>query len=525
MSINQFRQEVGMAKGRERLGGFKLTGVQPIFAPFVIVVGLFVYTINIDEGLLRTLGLFLFVILAGIWLCWETAARLGDPRLRILGTLWLLKILLTIFLQYYGGWSSQFDVDNYVVGEGYDAYRFYYDAKAMLDNNWVPEVETSYQGIVYYYGVIFFLFGWNPVAPGLVNALITLLSVLYLIDTLYRVEIKKRRIGIKRNGIQAQQQKIRPDQDGIRTRQTLKRWTVALLLLIPEIVYYDVQTSRDSLMAALLLVAVLALGRWIFRIGTRDSANQIILVVVTVLMISITRTTMLLPLIATVGVMVWISKYIDFQSKVAAVVSLLALSLLFIYSPELVEMTGGQALTAEEIFKGKGVKDSSGHEEWTHNSIGKMLEPSNPFETVLFAFPRAIVYLVAPLPTINFTLSGLINGERPSWDAFFTAQSAFLNLLMFPFYIAGFFYFGAKRRAEVVSFYMFYITFIIMMLAIAGGNIIIHERYRLMAIPFYYACIWLSYKSVPKKLVMRAGFLWAGICVLGVVFYFTRKMF
>lgn len=193
--------------------------------PPVLGAGLVLLFATVQVALVNTLGLFLLVTLIGLWQCRATAYRLADTKLRVLGTLWLVKVGLTLLLLY-AGWIPQFDPassDSW----GYDAQRFYQDAYDLIENGWNPVTGLNYQGITFHYGAIFYLFGHNPVIPALVNAFITLLGTLFFIRCAY----------------------------GFAPNRTSKDWWIAGLLLVPEVLWYDVITSCESLATILILVA------------------------------------------------------------------------------------------------------------------------------------------------------------------------------------------------------------------------------------------------------------------------------
>jgi len=471
---------------------FGLTSTQVLLLPLILGAGLVLLLATVQVALVNTLGIFLFVTLVGLWRCRATALRLADSKLRVLGTLWLLKIGATIFLQYYGGWVGLFSVNDYLPGEGYDAYRFYYDAYALIENDWIPPVASNYQGIIYYYGSIFSLFGWNPVIPGLINIFVTLLGFLYLIRVIYEVK------------------PLRGPSD----------WKIAFLVLIPEFISWDVQTSRETLMAVLLTVSILASGRLIFRTGNTAFAPTFLMLVVAFLVIASVRTSMLIPLVAVIGIMVLWSRGKNLATKVAL---LSLLILIFVGGPLLQSMTGGVSLSMIDLLQGGGVKTAEDG-AWTANSIGQLLSPSNTWEEILFTFPRAVVYLVAPLPTIYFSLAGLINQERASWHELMTVASSVLNILVFPYVLAGFRHFWKMRRTNQTPLVMFFISFAVLYLAITAGNVIIHERYRIMAMPLYFACAWLGYTSVRASVVRQFALAWFGALALGVVFFAAYKI-
>ena len=60
------------------------------------------------------------------------------------------------------------------------------------------------------------------------------------------------------------------------------------------------------------------------------------------------------------------------------------------------------------------------------------------------------------------------------------------------------------------------------MLAVASGNQIIHQRYRIMAILLFGGCIWLG-QTCSKRLLRVAYVGWLGLLTLGGFCYVMYK--
>ena len=181
---------------------FSLTPTQVILLAFLLGVGLPWLVFTVSVALANTLLIFLFVTGMGLWFCQITQDVLRDPKLKILGAFWLLKVIITLFLLYVG-WIPQLDRSS--VNWGYDPQRFYIDALYLIENGWKPVAGTNYQGIVFYFAIFFNIFGHNPVIPALVNIFVTLIGTLFLIRYVYCFAPER----------------------------TSKDWTVAWLLLVP----------------------------------------------------------------------------------------------------------------------------------------------------------------------------------------------------------------------------------------------------------------------------------------------------
>ena len=61
-------------------------------------------------------------------------------------------------------------------------------------------------------------------------------------------------------------------------------------------------------------------------------------------------------------------------------------------------------------------------------------------------------------------------------------------------------------------------------LSISGGNIIIHERYRIMATLLFYASAWLGYTMCEFATIKKYSFIWFSFLIMCGVFYILYKI-
>ena len=256
---------------------------------------------SIKQASINSVLLCGIVSVLGLLLCKNTQTSLKDPALKVLGYFWLIKLLVTLFLIFVG-WIPMLDPD--FLGSGYDPIRYYSQAQDLVDANWSLDIiNLNYVGVLYYYGLIFYIFGHNPVIPALINALLTLVACLYLVRTCY--EVKGERGG--------------------------KDWIIAFCLLMPEMLWYDVMTSRETLVAALLLFPMLTFGRYLAGVTSISLSKTLMIVGICILAIAAVRATMLFPLLASIVIMSLLIKpknkikylfAVDIVEKMTAVSSL-----------------------------------------------------------------------------------------------------------------------------------------------------------------------------------------------------------
>ena len=188
---------------------------QLLLLPFFMLLVGGVLSVQVTQAFSGTSVLLVVVTCSGIALISGTRRALGDWRLQRLGYVFLVKVGLALWMLY-AGWTPQLDPS--AEAFGYDPQRFYFQAYDLAQQGFRLEALPSlnYTGVLYYYGAVFAIFGHNPVNPLLVNAFVTLVAVLLLVRTGYQIR-------------------------GVRGRLD---WTLGLCMVIPEIVWFDMMTSR-----------------------------------------------------------------------------------------------------------------------------------------------------------------------------------------------------------------------------------------------------------------------------------------
>ena len=474
---------------------FSLSWVALFLLVFSLGIGVPLLMITVRVAVTNTLLIFVAVTGLGLWLCHRTRVDLADTKLKILSTFWLLKVITTLFLLYVG-WIPQLDPSS--ANWGYDPQRYFQDAWILIEDGWNPSVGSNYQGIIFFYGAIFYLFGHNPVIPALINAFITLLGTLFLIRCVYSF-VQER---------------------------TIKDWTIAGLLLVPEVLWYDVMTGRDSMMAVLLIFASLSVGRYLFGTISVGLTKYTMLAGTALLAILAVRTSMAVPVIASIGVMAMLLRT---KGKIGPLVKVLifgAAIFVMMLGGVIQEITGGQqsfdfvqAIEYGLVFE----SNVAASNQWSDNSIGLLIAPNNALQAVLFLPPRMLLYIAAPLPNVAVSITELINGNWGAWQSLMTIPTSAMMLLGLPFALAGAAQAWRFRRIQPAPLVL-HITFWITFMAVAGGNIIIHERYRVMFTLMLFACIWYGYTRCSRREVKRWALPWFSLLAVGAVFYAGYKI-
>lgn len=462
---------------------------------FVGIGGIFILALTITTHPITTIFLFLAVLILGLWLCYRTSIELEDPKLKILSFFWLLKLIATFFLLYVG-WMPQLDPIN--DSWGYDPQRYYFDAWGLVENDWVPVSGLSFQGIVYYYGVIFYFFGHNPAVPALINSFLTLFGTLFLIKSFY----------------------------ALLPNRTSKDWVGSGLLLLPEILWYDVMTSRESILWVCAIIFSYSFAQFWLINRKRFPTRDIISILIALLVIVVIRPT--LALFSVIIMLLFFMLIKKVNSRGAGLKTFL-LSLVFCaigFASFIQGFIGNNsvdyiALLINATSHGSNTANLMG---WSHNSIGLLFAPNNIFQSVAFLPARMLLYLLAPLPYINFSLQGLIDGSWSDWQNIIELINVSLTLICMPYLMAGMHKAWRVRHqnsgglAMQVIFWAIFVT-------VVGGNIIIHQRYRTMFLLPLWTCIWFGYTRCTFKEVKNYVVAWFYIVLFFAIFSICYKIF
>ncbi|GIW93672.1 MAG: hypothetical protein KatS3mg110_1713 [Pirellulaceae bacterium] len=457
---------------------------------FAVALLSYLLSVNITVGLLRTIFLAVAVVVGGTMLIRHLAVRLNDRRIERLIGFYLLKLVATLAILFWG-WVP--DLHPTQADSGYDPQRYYYQSADLLRPGHHEDLLSSnnYPGVLFYYAGIFALFGHNPAAPALVNAFFTLLAVTTLVEAAYLV--------------------MPPNWSG---------WKVGLLMLLPEIVWYDALTSRETISMMLLVCGTVPLGMlFISRRPNTTSAGRVATAISCLLLLGFIRTSMMLPafLIITTLFMLFGMKA---RYRLWAVMLLMvaaALCWLAAYAMTKLRAFDFSYLAAWRISRELTATDSI---RWSDRSLGQLLVPQTPWQEVLFAPLRMVAYLMTPLPSITFDWQGLQNREWQDWQNFLTTISSTIYIWYLP-HLATVVWHSItapprRRRLLVVG------PAVIVLGTVAVGNVILTPRYRIMAVGFLWTtlCMFDGYNT--REYLLLRILWWAGL-VVGLALFFQIK--
>ncbi len=456
----------------------------------VAVTGAWAFlAMRVTEALWQTLALYLGVAVAGVALVTHLSLQLRDGHVQKLGYVFLFKLVALLFVLY-AGWVPM--LDPLSTSFGYDPQRFYFDARTLIEGGFDPAVaraiNVNYPGILYYYGVIFALIGQNPVIPALVNAFITLLATLLLVRVGYQV----------------------------RRGRGPRDWWLGLGMVVPDVLWFDALTARETLTMALTVIGTLSVVEYVIRESShRFPVRRAAVMIPALLVLGVVRTSLLMPVMA-VGLLCVAVAQVPVRQRVAAVGLVALVGLVFLLAPTLSAKLGGYPFDYIS-----SLRDDPSQAGWGERPVGRLLTPTNAFQAVALVLPRILLYLVVPLPRIDFTISGLLGGHWFAWQGLMMSLSSLLYVLLLPLALAS--VIETIRHRDWRSALAFHIPCWTVLLAIAGGSHVIQERYRLPAMLFLWGGFWLGL-GCSGTLVRRVYRYWGALVALGGVLYAGYKV-
>lgn len=447
---------------------------------------------RVEEGRLRTVLLLAVVVFGGLWMIGRLRKELDDPRIQRIGYIYLAKFPLVFFVLY-AGWVPELLPSSAEVG--YDAQRFYFQAMNLADHGFDMRGlhSLNYAGILFYFGILFSIFGHNPVVPALVNMLTTLIAIAWLV-----------RVGHL-----------------LRTAHGYPPvWWLGAALLVPELVWFDALSSRESIAMTLLVISALTAATFLLAPG-RHIRARLWLLPGGMLLLGLIRTSLLLPALCTL-LMYFLTFKLSVRRRLAfGILAGVAIGV-FVLAPLVGERLGSYKFEVSALYSLATSRDEKylADMKFTDRSLTMLIIPDTPLEAVAFAPIRMMFYVVAPLPTIRVDLASLIAGYWDAWQSGLSLLSALFYLSCFPLAIASLIWSIRQRdeRRALAIHVPAWATF----LAISAGNVIVHERYRIIAIPFLCGAIWLGL-STPMQLRFKVYAAWGGLWFSALAFYVGYK--
>jgi hypothetical protein len=296
---------------------------------------------------------------------------------------------------------------------------------------------------------------------------------------------------------------------------------LGLVIVIPEVLWFDALTSRETVTMALALFAILPVADSLLSRRRHGlSPGAVLVTVVALALLAIIRPPVIIPVTASLLGVVAVRRLT--AARILAVVGMVLAGVAALtLAPVLGARLGADPIEFGELLARVTVQnpDFVAEMTWSDRSIGQLLLPSGPVQAALFVPPRLLLYIVAPLPSIRFGLEGLVLGDWSDWQYLAATASAVLYILLIPLAFAAL---ASALRKKDRSILAFQIPCWLLFVAVAGGNYIIQERYRLLAVPFLWGCIWLGL-GAPRRTRLLAYLVWFGILTLSAGAYVRYK--
>jgi hypothetical protein len=461
----------------------------PVATLISLTASCFLIFCNIATGTLSTCVLAVLVTTLGVLLVYRSADRVRDHRLRWLAGWHLVRIPLLLSLLFWA-WVPGLELVD--ADTGYDPQRYYYQSAELLATGSHFDLLSSinYAGILYYYSGIFLLFGHNPAAPALVNALTTLFAVLVVVEAAYRVMPRGW------NGVHC-----------------------GMILMVPEILWYDVITSRESIAMALFVCGTVPLGMAFLNAPRARSLGNLALSIASLAGLGFIRTSMLFAACTVVAVL-FLLFGVSSKKRLLGLVTLGFIAFLVWLVPKVIADLRAFHFDFASTWRSSRELVDAERISWSHRSIGQWLIPRSSLEEIAYMPLRTVAYLVIPLPSISFEWQGLVSRDWEDWQNFLTTLSSCLYVWYLPLAV------GASWRALTCPHrrnqLLLCVPCWLGLVAVGMGNLILMPRYRIMVIGLYWATVSLCDDPRDRLVGVLRIVWWIGVFA-GIMFYVYYK--
>lgn len=350
---------------------------------------------------------------------------------------------------------------------GFDPQRYYLYSSSVVRGEPLL-TELNYFGVVFFYVFIFFIFGIDPLIPLFVNALLILYAVVLVSNHFKGIGGKDKYF--------------------------------SLLLLIPEVLYFNVMSSREIICLSFATISLLKGYKLIS--GTRGFLS-ILAFFLPLLLLIVIRPPMGAGLILAIGLFLVIGSGVKLKKKQITLLALLGCIFIAGLSISSSLDTNGQN-TGDNISESieervEGNVDAGGQHQFQSNSMAKRLIPHNTVEFVIFGFIRAIAYVILP-PSVITNPTEVLVMDTPTTECFVHITSLLLMLCIPKVWKVLRKDMKGQPKVKVVGF-----AFVVFFFLVGYFNVtMIHQRYRLTWDLFYFALVAYNYSIHKHKTIKNA---------------------
>lgn len=341
---------------------------------------------------------------------------------------------------------------------GFDPQRYYYYSSMFVKGT--PMFDgLNYFGIVFFYIGLFYVFGINPLVPLFINSLFVLYSVVIISNHFFAIGGKAKYF--------------------------------ALLLLIPEVVYFNCIPSREIICLTMATIAIVKSYEAI-ELGNKKSYISVFL---SILLMIIIRPPM------GGGVIIAISLFIalrgHFKMKYLLIIAVLAIivvqGLSVSSSLDTHQTDTGSSLTEAVSDRISGDNEEDATASYSSNSLARLLMPHNPVEFIVFGIIRSFAYVIIP-PGLLLNPVEYLNFSKPGTEGF-----ASVTVILMMIYLPAV-YRNIRRKIKGDNSFKIIALALITLFFLVGvfNTNIIHQRYRVVYDLFYFSIV-ACHLSISKK--------------------------
>jgi hypothetical protein len=471
--------------------------------PFLIVIAFIASLLLIlpilsynDKDAWQYIILFLFIFL-GSFLPFFLHVGKYYKWVNILFFVWFLRVFVAFFFLYQGWIPDLFSQNE---RWGHDPQRYYFYSIDLLNSNWdIGVLEPTHYGVMIYYALIFAILGKDPLFVAVCNFSLSWLALLFAFKYFSKITTV-----LNKNPI----------------------LSAFIFFLCPEILWNDIMPGRDSILLSYTLLSIISFLEYLSNTSSVNSKFYLCISLLFALLIVGLRPVMIVPMISFFFFTKFNMNYTNL-SKIKYLF-LFGIAIAFVLptiAKNILPQLTGQGFELFSVLSSRtsiSENNVAAGESWSNSSFGALLIPNNFVESIAFIFPRFILYMLAPLPNFKLDIDGIFIHNWTSWNHIIYLSTSTVHLILFPLVIKSVLFVIKNRRHDSIKkISNLVIVFILFVLTISGGNFIIHERYRLVVLPFFYFIALLSYKDFPTLVSSEIFKRW----IIFLVICFTLYLF
>ncbi len=324
----------------------------------------------------------------------------------------------------------------------FDPQRYYDIASEYVDREF-EGASMNYVGIVYIYAILFRTFGLDPLVPLFINELLALYATLLITN----VFAKKKESAIS---------------------------FFVFILLIPELLYYNVLSSREVLSMGFATIVACK----IYALQSHYDIVDVIILTASFFLLAVVRTPFAMT--AALGYMLFVllskkrkKSTIFWGVLVICVAGYIGLS----FSESL-----GSAVDSDELenmIESRTGGENEAHKNYNYsaNSVTRLLIPHNQVQFVVFGVIRSFLYVIPSPGEILHPLS-IFSGFKGAMPSAYGTLTTFLM-----FYFLILLYFHREYLKSYFSNNKFFCLYFLAFFLVVGmfNTILVHHRYRIVS--------------------------------------------